>query len=104
MEALDDSWLKSYIVPIILECPKPLTSCASVFGGHGCVLLLLSTSPVVAFVHRLSIRLDLLMACYHLCQFPPDLFKAGLLTLSLAYPRFLGLMPFWFVWIVFPSW
>ena len=104
MEALDDSWLKSYIVPIILECPKPLTSCASVFGGHGCVLLLLSTSPVVAFVHRLSIRLDLLMASYHPCQFPLDLFKAGLLTLSPAYPRFLGLMPFWFVWIVFPSW
>ena len=91
-------------MPIILECPKPLNSCANMFGGHGCVLLLLSTSPVVAFMRRLSIPLDLLMACYHLCQFPPDLFKAGLLTLSLAYPRFLGLMPFWFVWIVFPSW
>ena len=68
------------------------------------MLLLLSTSLVVAFVHRLSIHLDLLMACYHLCQFLPGLFKAGLLTLSLAYLRFLGLMPFWFVWIVFPSW
>ena len=54
-------------MPIILECPKPLNSCANMFGGHGCVLLLLSTSPVVAFVRRLSIRLDLLMACYHLC-------------------------------------
>ena len=75
-------------MPIILECPKPLNSCANVFGGHGCVLLLLSTSPVVAFVHRLSISLDLLMACYHLCPFPPNLFKAGLLTLSLAYPGF----------------
>ena len=91
-------------MPIILECPKPLNSCANVFGGHGCVLLLLSTSLVVPFVRRLSIRLALLMACYHLCPFPSDLFKAGLLTLLLAYPRFLGLMPFWFVWIVFPSW
>ena len=56
-------------MPINLVFQKLLSFCISVFGGPGCISLLLSTSPVVAHVHRLNITQDLLVVCYHLYLF-----------------------------------
>ena len=56
-------------MPITLVFQKLLSFCISIYGGPGCVSLLVSTLPVLAYVHRLNITQDLLMVCYHLYLF-----------------------------------
>ena len=56
-------------MPITLVFQKLLSFFISMFGGPGCVSLLLSTSPVIAYVRRLNIIQDLLVVYYHLYLF-----------------------------------